>query len=751
MADTPSHPVLNPVLHLNKDPRPMSINGGGKERRLIKSDRLEKQRSVLGNQFSELANTCRSHPSFNQKVILYAEMFSDSLAQYVCPTDLFSPLNGAQLITPYKNGYLVELGLKDLKAFSSLISGAHDIKTQVDISRLCSVAFFGVEHLISPFSQCSQLWESAPELGRGRLFTVWLMPFHDGKAAEELLTSFADLQNVYISSPPSSLQNFTKAVISRDVPEKISKDTQFLIKEDDRINRAIEDYKKNKHARTSVLVPNPVALNKLITSGTVYRIDPKPSIITTASGDGPEPESPLKDQLEDSPVVGIVDGGLTAKSYFSAVSWRSPFLIEDTLADVRHGNKITSLIVNGYAWNNNLVLPKLNCRVGIVQAIPKKDSAVHLDGSDLYQYLNEIVKTHPETKVWNLSFNFKYSCGLDHVSPEGHDLAKIARRHNVLFVISGGNTPGTDIQPPADCEAAISVGGCQHDEKGAAKGHCPYCLGGPGPANMLKPEVSHFSEVRVLGGNIVKGSSYAAALTSVLATHTMKQLRNPSPDLVKALIIHNTNGECFDPDVGFGAPTEYLPWLCRPGFVTLQWTAELRPGANFYWELPIPPSLTKTGLLKGIAELTTILNPQPFVSDYADVNYFSARLQSALQYASANGKYYNLIGHSETDKMTEEQAREFDHKWSPVKHNKKEFSKKYSGNSLRVYARIFTRDLYSYGYRTSSEIPPLKATFVLSLGSDDINDDIYNETRALLGSSVENSTVDNDINININL
>jgi len=45
----------------------------------------------------------------------------------------------------------------------------------------------------------------------------------------------------------------------------------------------------------------------------------------------------------------------------------------------------------------------------------------------------------------------------------------------------------------------------------------------------------------------------------------------------------------------------------------------------------------------------------------------------------------------------------------------------------------------------------LKATFVLSLSSGDITDDIYNEFRSQLGNFVENSTIDNYIEVDENL
>ena len=92
----------------------------------------------------------------------------------------------------------------------------------------------------------------------------------------------------------------------------------------------------------------------------------------------------------------------------------------------------------------------------------------------------------------------------------------------------------------------------------------------------------------------------------------MERVRNASPDLVKALLLHNSDGVNFDPALGFGSPTSAsMPWECRPGFVTLQWRASLRPSAAYYWELPIPESMKRTGKLKGTGVLTAISQTAP--------------------------------------------------------------------------------------------------------------------------------------------
>ena len=231
----------------------------------------------------------------------------------------------------------------------------------------------------------------------------------------------------------------------------------------------------------------------------------------------------------------------------------------------------------------------------------------------------------------------------------------------------------------------------------------------------------------------------------------MARLREPSADLTKALMLHNADGHRFDPALGFGSPgASTMPWECGPGFVTLQWKASLRPGAAYYWELPIPDALRTTGKLKGQGTLTGVLNPHPMVTDYAGPNSFSVRLATALQ-VLRGARFHNLLGSLDTDKIAEQEARSVDHKWSPIRHHRKDFSRgggvRFDGDLLRIYARIYTRDLYLYGYSSMDEVPEMETVFVLSIGTGDEADDVYNQLRDQLGAFVETATIETDIDV----
>lgn len=752
---TPTHPALNPVLRLRKESVRRPVSGGGKSSDSIVRERLDTQREVLAAAFDEMARNIAGQPKFGDQVVVYAAMFENSLAPSYTPSDLFQTDLGACLVTPYRRGYLIQIRTDQLEGMANRIRNTEYVKEMVDISRVESVEFLSGDH-IAGASGIDMLWDASPQVDGDRFFTVWFTPLKDKDAGERLIERVTELRDDGLLPPPSLLEGRrpeSESTVSIDMRSSLLAEGG----DGDMTEMAMRNYRRRGHSRTTVRIESKPALAKLLASGTVFRIDPVAPATCTAPGEGREPDRPLPADLSLQPVVGVVDGGLTAESYMPAVAWRAqPPWMEDRFAASKHGNQVTSLVVQGHDWNNSLRLPSLNCRVGTVQAVAKDGTHLSFYLQEFTAYLDKIMDSAKSTRVWNFSFNQKQDCPLDMVSALGHDIAMLARKHSILPIISIGNKPGEHLQPPADCEAAITVGGRQHDDDGNPAGDCGVSLNGPGPSSMLKPDLSHFSTTRVIGGAIVQGSSYATSLVSPLAAHTMDKLRDASPDLVKTLLIHHADLDAFDPKLGFGTPDSgHLPWECKPGFVTLLWTEELRPGGAYYWELPIPDSLREDNKIKGIGALTAVLNPHPMVSDIAGMNYFSARLEAALQFERRNedgeSLFHNLLGSLSKRRLTEQQLRELDHKWSPVRNHRRSFVQgvKFDGDNLRVYARLFCRDLYLHDMASLEAVPPLTATFVLSVGTEDENNGMYIDMREALGTFVSSAVVESDIGVEL--
>jgi hypothetical protein len=381
VAEVPRHPLLNPVLRFTKEPKPEGISGGGKSRHGIKTERLAGQRHTLAAQFAGLATRVAQRPRFDGRVVLYTAMFDDSLAPTWTPSDLFQASRDAQLVAPYRTGYLVEVAGDQLSAFARLVQRTDLAKDQVDISRVESVRFFADEDATGA-SSLEGIWQAAPETDAGRAFVVWLMPLRGRDAAEQLIQSFSALRDRAIV-PPTPLLDSVAADLDANVPAVMRRSLRAAATAGDRFNLTVREYRLRRRARTTVIVPTPAALQQLVGSGTVFRIEPVQPISSTSPGEGREPDRPLPADMASLPIVGVVDGGLSAASYLHAEAWRAPPLVRDGAADTQHGNRVTSLIVQGHDWNNNLTLPPLYCQIGTVQVVARQNARAFVDPQDL--------------------------------------------------------------------------------------------------------------------------------------------------------------------------------------------------------------------------------------------------------------------------------------------------------------------------------------------------------------------------------
>lgn len=334
-----------------------------------------------------------------------------------------------------------------------------------------------------------------------------------------------------------------------------------------------------------------------MTSGTVCRIEPIiPPRATTLPGEGKEPAPPTPD-IRNSPIVAIIDGGLTARTYRVAVAWEPPPFVPAHLAASKHGNQVASLVVNATGWNNNLDIPNHPCRIAPIQAAPINTIRnYYFDEDAFFAYLNELIVNNPETKVWNFSLNQPIECDPDSISSLGDGINTLARQHSILPIISAGNIHNGQrkIAPPADCESAIVVAGRTPPFSASrVNTYCSISRGGLGPYNSLRPDISWYSEVRVIGGDIVKGTSYAAPLVSRISAHTFKHIKHATPDLIRAIILNNTDLPDHDHKLGWGSPIRNdTPWNCPDGTVTLVWDSELESGQEYHWnDIHVPPSM----------------------------------------------------------------------------------------------------------------------------------------------------------------
>ena len=144
---------------------------------------------------------------------------------------------------------------------------------------------------------------------------------------------------------------------------------------------------------------SPARFSELILSGSIGRWEVIKPPLGVSPGEGPEPDF-QHPEIETAPVVGVIDGGYHANSYRYAIAWEADKLVSDIDADKRHGNIIIGLIADAVRWSNVLQIPDFPCRVGVAQAVQRRDRYVTpVTAEDLSNYLAKVMEEHPETLV----------------------------------------------------------------------------------------------------------------------------------------------------------------------------------------------------------------------------------------------------------------------------------------------------------------------------------------------------------------
>lgn len=587
MAEGKGRGVIHPVLHFLREATPKSASPGGKNEKSIVKLRLEKQRKTLSKAFESFnRETVSSRAGRSQLVV---KMFEDSSASSWAPVDIFSEKDGCQVVSPALDGYMVEAEEESFSKLANKIKRTTNIKEKVDISRVENVTPFTIQDALRG-SEIDEVWPDSNI--ENAQFNIWLLPFRSSEARASIATDFMNFFEEGVISFGNQKYHNPFDTSDSDVLQ---------------LNKIVDEYREQGYASFSVEIKSKDGFEKILSSGAVYRIEPaspiKANEVPPGVGEEPVPELIETDGL---PAVVVVDGGHSAKSYDGFKAFDVPPLVPDHEADLKHGNQVASIVCHGHAWNNNLKLPELNCRFVPAQAITKNGVPSQPTTHQFLSYLRDLARASKKySSVWNLSFNATMpNFSNDEVSYLGHNISKLAREFDILPVVSIGNVSDKNkvrLCPPADCEAALTVSGRQACE-GVPHTPCDLSLKGPGPSGMQKPDLSWFSHLRMIGGVCATGTSYSAPLVASLASHTFEKLKDPSPDLVKALLINRAEIESHDHSLGWGTPWEEgdYPWLCASDTVTLAWRSLLKPGFDYYWhDIPVPQEMFDDNKVSG--------------------------------------------------------------------------------------------------------------------------------------------------------
>lgn len=739
----------NPAFRLKVKAESAKAKGGGsKSLKPPQQHRLPKHQKILSRQLQELFDEFAELPTYDGKILIWGSMHDTALSVTTYPADLFMHTDGISMRAPWRDGYIVEVSKEGLVALLRRVKAPSSEGKKVDIANVRAIEYFPSALLKD--KDPIEFWDSAVKHDGRPIFRILTPAYSTPEATTDVLSA---LDQFFVGSGDTILLSSAGPDLLPPVTTHVPAESSISITTaKDPLDGHPSKYfgkvpKKNAQFSFLAAFDDIEKLRQLILSGSAVRWEAATKLSPRIPGFGEEP--PINRVVsEREPIVGAVDGGYHANRYKSSIAWEAPKVVPDSDADRSHGNKICSILVDGDLWSNNVNLPALPCRLGILQAVPSKQSHFQLTSETVASALDAAMLEHPETKVWNISANYDHSSSPHDVSQAAHLLGQVARKHSRLLVISAGNRAPEDpntIAPPADCEAALVVAGRLPDLIGDPGEPCPDSRTAFGPDFMTKPDLSWYSDHRVLGGGIARATSFATPLVSRLAAHCFQNIADPTPDLVRALLINSADLTSYCDRMGFGTPnTGMHPWLCRDSSVILAWNETISAQTNNSWAgIAIPPSMIKNGRLVGKVKLVTVLRPK--IQRRGD-QYIATRFAPNIKVREKDGWSQNNILSAVLPETLERVARKKHAKWQPTRCFQANFNEQngpwldLTRPILRVGGRVYWRHKYMFDDATIQN-EQHEVAFVLSLESPDTQANTYNEFKQLMGNAVEDIVI----------
>jgi serine protease AprX len=384
----------------------------------------------------------------------------------------------------------------------------------------------------------------------------------------------------------------------------------------------------------------------------------------------PGPESNTRYGL-----VGMIDSGTDPNNsqlqawVESRVDW-----VPRAVQNNDHGSFVAGLLVHSRNLNHNDPrFPGESSRIVDVVAL---DRDGQISEFDLITVIDRALTEFPQVKVWNLSLSLvDVRCTDRRFSWLGVALDYRSKKHGVLFVVAAGNYEtlplrtwpvdrdlGEDdrICPPADGVRTLTVGSLAHLDNARARVRSgepsPFSRRGPGPAYLIKPELSHYggncdekggyAQVGVISidekGRICEniGTSFATPLVATIAANIHDELavdpQAVSPLLVKALLVHSAFLREVPSDadrlkyMGLGPPGDASEIIsCRQSAATIILQIPVRPNPQFVkYPCPLSVALEEEGVLRGEVFMT-VIHDTPLDPDFG-IEYCRSNVTASL-------------------------------------------------------------------------------------------------------------------------
>lgn len=428
--------------------------------------------------------------------------------------------------------------------------------------------------------------------------------------------------------------------------------------------------------------------------------------------DSVENALPMIPNPSNEPYIGVIDTLFDDSVYFSKWVEYEDMIdknIPRSESDYEHGTSVTSIIVDGPAFN-----PKYDDGCGRFRV---KHFGVATSGRNssitIMQKIERIIKQNPTIHVWNLSLGSELEVNQNFISSEAALLDRLQSENNIVFVIAGTNKSGNKpkkIGSPADSINSLVVNAVDFNGNIAS-----YSREGRVLSFFNKPDVCYFGgdnndgflTCTKNGAKIGIGTSYAAPWISRKLAYLIDVI-GLNREIAKALIIDSAIGwKEFDTEranyIGFGQVPIRIEDVINSEEDEIKFylTGESNLYDTYTHNIPVPLYQDKYPF---IARATLCYFPE--CSRNQGVDYTNTELDFYFGRIDNNGSIKsineNRQSEGETSGINEEDARKWYRKWDNVKHisqilkpnikPKQRYDNIMWGLSIKSKERLFIRE-----------------------------------------------------------
>ncbi len=383
----------------------------------------------------------------------------------------------------------------------------------------------------------------------------------------------------------------------------------------------------------------------------------------------------------NEPTIGVIDTQFDKRVYFGEWVDYRPCVDENiTLRteDYFHGTAVSSIIVDGPAFNPNLEdgCGRFKVRHFGVATAGKFSSFAVL------KQIRKIVAKNRDIKVWNLSLGSALAIDENFISPEAAELDRIQYEYDVLFVVAGTNkrrkTDAEKIGAPADSLNSLVVNAVDFKGKPAS-----YTRRGPVLSFFYKPDVCYYGGdgpdkivvCEPLGRATVSGTSFAAPWITRKVAYLI-YVMGLSREVAKALIIDSAAGwdrqDNLRYEKGYGIVPKRIEEILhsRDDEIRFIMNGTIDEYEVYTYNIPVPQEMNAYPYY---AKATLAYFPQSdrnqgvdYTSTEMDIHF--GRITEQKGKAVIKAIDYNKQAEEGLNTIYEEDARKLYRKWDNVKH-----------------------------------------------------------------------------------